>query len=210
MGTRVVVFDDLDGTESEEVRRFHMTFEGTAYEIDLRPENAAKLFAAVRPFLLAARPEGQEGPVRHPQRHAEALERRGGTPVHPRTLTLVSAQPARQAPPTEAVPKQRQAQPADDMPTSGGFGAWTWNTEENTETHWSVCYAEERKAAMRWRYHHTGKAGSFSRDLLAAFRAQDERLIPGWAVPPAEEEVKGSVGKALARAAAAKRARNKA
>ncbi|MGI5185374.1 histone-like nucleoid-structuring protein Lsr2 [Dactylosporangium sp. CA-152071] len=49
-----VLVDDLDGGAADETVRFAL--DGTLYEIDLNSTNAAKLRAAVGPFLQAATP----------------------------------------------------------------------------------------------------------------------------------------------------------
>ncbi len=49
-----VLDDDLDGGPADETVRFAL--DGTHYEIDLNTTNAAKLRAAVEPFLQAATP----------------------------------------------------------------------------------------------------------------------------------------------------------
>ncbi|MEV0131376.1 Lsr2 family protein [Dactylosporangium sp. NPDC050688] len=49
-----VLVDDLDGGPADETVRFAL--DGTNYEIDLNTTNAAKLRAAVGPFLQAATP----------------------------------------------------------------------------------------------------------------------------------------------------------
>src|SRR5262245_33242955 len=51
----IVLTDDIDNTEDGTVRNIKFGLEGTEYEIDLRDKNAAKLFAALQPFLDNAR-----------------------------------------------------------------------------------------------------------------------------------------------------------
>ncbi|WP_442922930.1 histone-like nucleoid-structuring protein Lsr2 [Microbacterium sp. TL13] len=53
--------DDLDGTVLEEGDGKQITFsvEGRSYEIDLSDRNADKFYAAVAPFVDAARPAGR-------------------------------------------------------------------------------------------------------------------------------------------------------
>ncbi|WP_366001928.1 Lsr2 family protein [Microbacterium sp.] len=53
--------DDLDGTVLEEGDGKQITFsiEGRSYEIDLSDRNADKFYAAVAPFVDAARPVGR-------------------------------------------------------------------------------------------------------------------------------------------------------
>ena len=53
--------DDLDGTVLEEGDGKQITFsvEGRSYEIDLSDRNADKFYAAVSPFVDAARPVGR-------------------------------------------------------------------------------------------------------------------------------------------------------
>ncbi|WP_433194597.1 Lsr2 dimerization domain-containing protein [Nocardia sp. CA-107356] len=51
--------DDLTGTESAEVSTHRFSLEGTAYEIDLTPENYDKLDAALRPFIEKGRKIGR-------------------------------------------------------------------------------------------------------------------------------------------------------
>jgi hypothetical protein len=53
--------DDLDGTVLEEGDGKHITFsvEGRSFEIDLSDRNADKFYAAVAPFVDAARPVGR-------------------------------------------------------------------------------------------------------------------------------------------------------
>lgn len=55
--------DDLDGTVLEEGDGKQITFsiEGRSYEIDLSDRNADKFYAAVAPFVDAARPVGRTG-----------------------------------------------------------------------------------------------------------------------------------------------------
>jgi len=49
---QVLLVDDLDGGEAEETVSFGI--DGATYEIDLSGENAAKLRAALEPFIKAA------------------------------------------------------------------------------------------------------------------------------------------------------------
>lgn len=50
---QVLLIDDLDGGEAEETVSFGI--DGSAYEIDLSSDNAAKLRSALAPFVEAAR-----------------------------------------------------------------------------------------------------------------------------------------------------------
>ena len=49
------LIDDLDGSVIDDGTTIHFSVEGRAYEIDLSPENAAKLRAAFEPFVSAGR-----------------------------------------------------------------------------------------------------------------------------------------------------------
>lgn len=195
MGERVILFDDIDGTEGPEVERHRFEFEGVRCEIDLTGENWGRLYAAVKPFLDKARQEGapvpSQPPARAPERPAE--------------------RPARAK--ANQVPEQREPSPAEvtePVPMSGGFGDYTWESDGTMSGKIAYCTRAEKNACMRWVYAHNGKAGQFSRAALAAFRAQDERLIPGWGDPPTEEDLApkvGTVGLVLRDAVEGKRAK---
>ena len=58
----VVVTDDLDGSAGAETVAF--SFEGQGYEIDLAPENQAKMKASFQPFIDAGRRLAQRRPAR--------------------------------------------------------------------------------------------------------------------------------------------------
>ena len=51
--TKIVLVDDLDGTDADRTVRFSL--DGVEYEIDLTDEHATELEAALRPFADAAR-----------------------------------------------------------------------------------------------------------------------------------------------------------
>jgi phosphoglycolate phosphatase-like HAD superfamily hydrolase len=57
MATRTTtqMIDDLDGTISDDVATVRFSVDGALYEMELSPENRAKLDAAVRPFAERAR-----------------------------------------------------------------------------------------------------------------------------------------------------------
>lgn len=190
MGERVILFDDLDGTEDATVERHSFEFEGVRCEIDLTQENWARMYAAVKPFLDKAR---QEGVIEAPRK-----------PVQPRARAEAVE-----------VPQQREPAPVESepVPLSGGFGEFTWESDGTLHEKTKFCTAAERNACMRWVWRHNGKRGQFSKACLRAFRAQDERLIPGWGDPPTEEDLAprvGSVGLVLRDAVQEKRARDTA
>lgn len=72
MATRQIaqVIDDLDGTTLEEGEGKQLTFsiEGRAYEIDLSQKNADKFYAALAPYVDAARPIGSPSRSGSPRR----------------------------------------------------------------------------------------------------------------------------------------------
>ncbi|MBA8795951.1 hypothetical protein FHX74_003592 [Friedmanniella endophytica] len=47
--------DDIDGTESDDIKTVTLSFEGRSVEVDLTPKNYDKLAKAVRPYLEAGR-----------------------------------------------------------------------------------------------------------------------------------------------------------
>ncbi|NTW40851.1 MAG: Lsr2 family protein [Cellulomonadaceae bacterium] len=51
--TRVLVTDDLDGTEGARTYRF--TWQDTGYEIDLNDEHRDEFLRALEPYITAAR-----------------------------------------------------------------------------------------------------------------------------------------------------------
>lgn len=55
MGERVVLVDDLDGTEGD-VQKVYFSLGGSSYEIDLNAGNVERLNSALAPFIHAARP----------------------------------------------------------------------------------------------------------------------------------------------------------
>lgn len=57
MAQRTIVqyVDDLDGTTSEEIQTVSFALDGIAYEIDLIPDNAAKLSKVLDEYIVAAR-----------------------------------------------------------------------------------------------------------------------------------------------------------
>jgi len=58
----VVVTDDIDGSAGAETVAF--SFEGQGYEIDLAPDNQAKMKASFAPFMEAGRRMAQRRPTR--------------------------------------------------------------------------------------------------------------------------------------------------
>lgn len=60
MAQKVVVqlIDDLDGIPTEDGQTVSFALDGVSYEIDLRPENAAKLREALADFVASARKTG--------------------------------------------------------------------------------------------------------------------------------------------------------
>ena len=58
----VVGTDDIDGSAGAETVAF--SFEGQGYEIDLAPDNQAKMKASFGPFIEAGRRMAQRRPVR--------------------------------------------------------------------------------------------------------------------------------------------------
>lgn len=58
----VVVTDDLDGSTGAETVAF--SFEGQGYEIDLAPENQARMKASFQPFIEAGRRMAQRRAAR--------------------------------------------------------------------------------------------------------------------------------------------------
>jgi len=71
---QVLLVDDLDGGEAEETVSFGI--DGATYEIDLSGENAAKLRAALEPFIKAARKAPtKRGATRSKQRSTLSRER---------------------------------------------------------------------------------------------------------------------------------------
>lgn len=59
-------FDDLDGSPLEDGATVTFALERKSYEIDLSPENKAKLEDALAPFIKAARPAGSASAGRAP------------------------------------------------------------------------------------------------------------------------------------------------
>lgn len=62
MATRTIIemYDDIDGTTSEEVKTFtFVSRQGVQYEIDLSPKNVAKLDKALLPYAAPKGPTGQ-------------------------------------------------------------------------------------------------------------------------------------------------------
>ncbi|MFL4910048.1 Lsr2 family protein [Streptomyces sp. MMS24-I2-30] len=54
-----VYYDDLTGTESDEIGTHRFSLNGVDYEIDLTPENYDKLDEALRPFIESGRKLGR-------------------------------------------------------------------------------------------------------------------------------------------------------
>lgn len=53
--TRVVLIDDIDGSEGDGVRNVTFAFNGREYEVDLSEDNVRSLEEALRPFCDAGR-----------------------------------------------------------------------------------------------------------------------------------------------------------
>lgn len=70
---QVLLVDDLDGSEADETVSFGI--DGSSYEIDLSGDNAAKLRAALEPFVKAARKAPTRRTTRGKQRSAPSRER---------------------------------------------------------------------------------------------------------------------------------------
>ncbi|MEV7767858.1 Lsr2 family protein [Microbacterium sp. NPDC086615] len=72
MATRQIaqVIDDLDGTTLDEGEGKQITFsvEGRSYEIDLSEKNADRFYAALAPYVDAARPIGSPSRSGSPRR----------------------------------------------------------------------------------------------------------------------------------------------
>jgi hypothetical protein len=56
MATRIVLVDDLDGTEPADTVTFGL--DGAIYEIELSEENIARLWTIFEPYVKAARGRG--------------------------------------------------------------------------------------------------------------------------------------------------------
>lgn len=56
--TITVLSDDLDGTESDDIRTVRFGLDGATYEIDLSPKNREALEKALSPYLEVARRAG--------------------------------------------------------------------------------------------------------------------------------------------------------
>lgn len=56
--TVTVVIDDLNGEQVSDGSTVKFALDGTSYEIDLAPENAAKLREALEPYIRAGRRVG--------------------------------------------------------------------------------------------------------------------------------------------------------
>jgi Lsr2 len=69
----VVITDDLDGSAGAETMAF--SWRGTAYEIDLAAQNAARLRDALRPFTEAGRPAARPRQARAAQAGMSAPDR---------------------------------------------------------------------------------------------------------------------------------------
>lgn len=54
----VQLVDDLDGTSSDDIETVTFALDGVSYEIDLGPDNAAKLRDSVAPYVGSARRVG--------------------------------------------------------------------------------------------------------------------------------------------------------
>jgi hypothetical protein len=68
--TTVRFIDDLDGSDASGT--FDFSIDGRQYQIDLSDENAAKLHAALAPYIGAARKAGGRGRGRAPRQTAVA------------------------------------------------------------------------------------------------------------------------------------------
>lgn len=193
MAQRIVLVDDLDGTEDDTVETRRFSFEGVVCELELSAANWGRLYAAVKPFLDVARQDGAVNPPQIPAQRLSALPRGIVTPTALRVLK-----------PSEPVVPVEVAE-LPELPLAGGWGEYAWQATPDSRRVWNQCYAEERRAAQRWAYSFLGKS-KFNGEVLAAFRARDARLIPGWAPVPDAEDVSGTVGKELVAAVARKRA----
>jgi hypothetical protein len=71
--TTVRFVDDLDGSEASGT--FDFSLEGRNYQIDLSDENAAKLRAALTPFIDAARKAGGRSSSSRTRRQSAAAEK---------------------------------------------------------------------------------------------------------------------------------------
>lgn len=60
MASRTVLVDDLNGKE-DDVRTVRLTYDGTAYTLDLGKTSRVALDAALRPFLTHARSRPRDG-----------------------------------------------------------------------------------------------------------------------------------------------------
>ena len=74
MAKKVIVVDDLDGSERDVVTH-RFTIDGESYEIDLCPQNLQDLRAALQPFMKAGRRVGKSrGNHAKPEPAATTLE----------------------------------------------------------------------------------------------------------------------------------------
>lgn len=76
MGQKVVVFDDLDGSEGAETVTFSVA--GTTYEVDLSEGNRAAMLDAFNPWIAIARP--RRGAFSSGTSRVRSGKRSGGNP----------------------------------------------------------------------------------------------------------------------------------
>ena len=58
MAQRMVLVDDIDGTEGKDIKTVTFGLHGASYEVDLNKKNTKKLEEALAPFLGVARKAG--------------------------------------------------------------------------------------------------------------------------------------------------------
>jgi hypothetical protein len=68
----IILTDDIDGSDASETLAFGL--DGSAYEIDLSGENAAKLREALQPYLSVARKVANRAKSATPRRRATSSD----------------------------------------------------------------------------------------------------------------------------------------
>lgn len=68
----IILTDDIDGSDASGTLAFGL--DGSAYEIDLSDENAARLREALQPYVVAARKVVNRAKVAAPRRRASSSD----------------------------------------------------------------------------------------------------------------------------------------
>jgi hypothetical protein len=177
MAKKVIIVDDIDGTEGDGIVTHRFSLGSDFYEIDLCPQNLLSLRAALEPFVSAGR-RVRSGNRHKPEPAPHQQDNSASDFPSQQPLTAVPHQqdnPASDFPsqqPLTAVPRQ-QDNPALDFPSQQPLTA-----VPRQQGNPALDFPREQRLVIRkWARdngYDVGDRGAFSREVLAAYREAAE------------------------------------